>query len=99
MVGSFLLPPLVSSSGGELLAHELLGHGVGRVTGSVGARHADSIQLTNLFMRVSGNGHLQRDGTSHGGRLTSAVSGSVPARLKTLAIARKLVLNAIPFLR
>jgi RHS repeat-associated protein len=56
-----------SSSLGELIAHEAIGHGLGGLSNSPTAGHADAIQMTNLFLRVvyfkSGN---FRDGTTHG---------------------------------
>jgi RHS repeat-associated protein len=55
-----------TSSAGELSAHELLGHGLGLENLSATAGHDDAIQMTNMYMRISGNGNFYRDGTSHG---------------------------------
>ncbi|MBS1561135.1 MAG: RHS repeat protein [Bacteroidetes bacterium] len=57
-----------SSSLGELLSHELLGHGLGRVRGSQHASHQDALQMTNLFLRTQGVTSLYRNGASHGDR-------------------------------
>ena len=54
------------SSAGELLAHEMLGHGLGWSFGSPTSGHEDAIQMTNLYLRAvgqnyyrSGQGHIQ----------------------------------------
>jgi len=54
-----------SSSPGELLAHEVLGHGVGRVLGSPDFHYSDAIQMTNLYLRVQGINYTYRDGAMH----------------------------------
>lgn len=54
-----------SSSAGELLAHETLGHGMGVTSGSATFGHEDAIQMTNMYMRSQGS-NLYRDGTNHG---------------------------------
>ncbi len=60
------LVPGMTSSRGELLAHELVGHGLTNFNAG-GSQFLNAIQLTNLYHRVTGAGNLYRDGTSHGG--------------------------------
>jgi hypothetical protein len=60
------LVPSMTSSRGELLAHELVGHGLTNFNPG-GSQFLNAIQLTNLYHRVTGAGNLYRDGTSHGG--------------------------------
>jgi RHS repeat-associated protein len=57
------------STPAELLSHELLGHGVGRVLGTTGYYHNDAIQMTNLYWRVRGYKTFYRDGTYHGSQV------------------------------
>ena len=66
--GAYVRKP---SSTGERLAHELLGHGLGREVGSPTFRALDAIQLTNLYLRVIGEESYYRDGRSHGGGVHS----------------------------
>ena len=56
----------MNSSRGELLAHELVGHGLTNFNAG-GRQFLNAIQVTNLYHRVTGSGNLYRDGTSHGG--------------------------------
>ena len=60
------LVPNINSSSGELLSHELLGHGLSNYN-TGGSQFLNAIELTNLYHRVTGTGDLYRDGTSHGG--------------------------------
>ncbi|MGB0523804.1 MAG: RHS repeat domain-containing protein [Flammeovirgaceae bacterium] len=53
-----------SSSPGELIAHELLGHGYGNSINPSQAAHEFAIQMSNLHSRVTGSS-LFRDGQSH----------------------------------
>jgi hypothetical protein len=53
------------SSAGELLAHELLGHGLGRSQGSHNFSHLDALQFTNIYRRAVGN-TTARNGSQHG---------------------------------
>ena len=68
----------------ELLAHEMLGHGLGRSTGSATFGHADAIQLTNLYLRVKGVNWRYRDGTVHGTgvAIPQATATAIPAYLQ-----------------
>ena len=53
------------STPAEILAHELLGHGL---SGSFGIYHSsdiNAIQMTNLYWRVRGYHGFYRDGTDH----------------------------------
>lgn len=70
-----------NSSAGELLAHELLGHGVGRTKGTSTYRHEDAIQMTNLYLRAQGITNVYRDGRSHGSRvvLSKSTATSIPS--------------------
>lgn len=43
-----------TSSAGELLAHELIGHGLGRQNNSPTSRHEDAIQPGNLYLTATG---------------------------------------------
>jgi RHS repeat-associated protein len=56
-----------TSAAAELLAHELLGHGYSHTLGRIEPKeqHQDAIQMTNLYLRVKGEG-FYRDGTKHG---------------------------------
>jgi RHS repeat-associated protein len=79
------LVPGMTSSRGELLAHELLGHGLTNFNPG-GSQFLNAIQLTNLYHRVTGTGNLYRDGTSHGGTtgipLTYPQASAVPLYLQ-----------------
>lgn len=79
------LVPGMTSSRGELLAHELLGHGLTRYNAG-GSQFLNAIQLTNMYHRVTGTGNLYRDGTSHGGTtgipLTYPQASAVPLYLQ-----------------
>lgn len=51
----------------ELFAHEVIGHGQGRVLGSPTYAHQDAIQMTNLFLHSQGySKNIYRNGNSHG---------------------------------
>jgi RHS repeat-associated protein len=79
------LVPGMTSGRGELLAHEMIGHGSTR-SNPGGSQFLNAIQLTNLYHRVTGTGNLYRDGTSHGGTngvpLTYPQASGVPAYLQ-----------------
>jgi hypothetical protein len=62
------------SSAGELSAHELLGHGLGWENRSPTSGHEDAIQMTNMYMRATGNGNFYRDGSSHDTRVALSYS-------------------------
>jgi RHS repeat-associated protein len=68
------------SSAGELLAHETLGHGMGRTNSSSTYGHQDAVQMTNLYKRSQGSTNY-RDGTSHGTgvKLTSTQASGIPS--------------------
>jgi len=72
------------SSKGELLAHELLGHGLTRFNPG-GNQFLNAIQLTNLYNAVTGT-LFYRDGTQHGGTsgtpLNFTEATAVPQYLK-----------------
>ena len=53
-----------ASSPGELVAHELLGHGVGALKASATAHYTDAIQMSNLFLRSQGSS-FYRNGNWH----------------------------------
>ncbi|MCL6220781.1 RHS repeat-associated core domain-containing protein [Zunongwangia pacifica] len=56
-----------TSTAGELLAHELLGHGLTNYNAG-GNQFLNAIQLTNLYQRVTtGSSRFYRDGSRHGG--------------------------------
>ncbi len=73
-----------TSSAGELLSHELLGHGLGRQNNSPTSQHADAIQATNLFLRITGINNLYREGSLHdnGAFVPSADAEAIPWYLK-----------------
>jgi len=60
--GSIVSAP--TSETGELLAHELLGHGYGRWNKSKTFGFEDAIQMTNLYNRTRGN-YDWRNGANH----------------------------------
>jgi len=66
---------------GEILSHELLGHGYSRSHGRTGnsEQHQDAIQMTNLYLRVKGC-NFYRNGTGHqsGENLGPTTSQSIP---------------------
>lgn len=81
-----------TSSAGELLAHELLGHGLTRYN-TGGNQFLNAIQLTNLYNRVTNTSgspyRFYRDGSRHGGNPAGAgvaipgtISWQVPLYLK-----------------
>jgi RHS repeat-associated protein len=83
-VGDFVNPATgayvtQSSSAGELLSHEMLGHGMARTTGSA-TNNQDAIQMTNMYLRSQGS-TLYRDGTNHGGnlQLNAAQASGIPS--------------------
>ena len=69
-----------TSSAGELLAHELLGHGLTNYNAG-GNQFLNAIQLTNLYNRVTtGSSRFYRDGSRHGGNPRGsgiAIPGSI----------------------
>jgi hypothetical protein len=77
-----------SSSPGELLAHELIGHGLGSIVGSSSSGYEDAIQLTNLYLRTKGINYRFRDGSMH-----SKLSHQTPALSKEKANQIPLYLN------
>ena len=72
------------STPAELLAHELLGHGYGRVINSPNYRHNDAIQMSNLYWRVRGYFNFYRNGATHGGRiiLSRDVANQIPQHFR-----------------
>lgn len=64
----------------ELLAHEMLGHGYGRVKRSISYGHADAVQMSNLYWRTRGYINFYRNGSWHGTqvRLNSSQANSIP---------------------
>ena len=78
-----------TSSAGELLAHELLGHGLTRYNAG-GNQFLNAIQLTNLYQRVTtGSSRFYRNGSRHGGNpmgrglsIPGTISWQVPLYLK-----------------
>ena len=83
-----------TSSSAELLAHELLGHGLTRTNINTAYNQwKNAILVSNLYMRTHGDSNLYRDGTQHGlsdghGKnipptaLTPGQSKEVPSYLK-----------------
>ena len=65
------------SSAGELLAHEMLGHGVAGLRGQ--QQGYEAIQMSNLYLRAQGETYF-RDGVAHAGnvRLSVQTANSVP---------------------
>ena len=72
------------STPAELLAHELIGHGLGRSVNSIYSRHIDPIRLSNLYWRVRGYRSFYRDGNDHGDKtiLSRAIATGIPFFLK-----------------
>jgi hypothetical protein len=72
-----------ASSPGELMAHEVVGHGLGYWKSSPTFHHEDAIQSTNLFLRISGSG-TYRNGSDHNNKptLSKSTANGVPAYLK-----------------
>ncbi|PUB34711.1 hypothetical protein C8J95_102379 [Elizabethkingia sp. YR214] len=54
------------STPAELLAHELLGHGYGRVENSATYGHEDAVRMSNLYWRARGYHNFYRNGSWHG---------------------------------
>ncbi len=73
-----------NSSLGELMSHEMLGHGLGRTLSSPNSSHEDAIQMTNLFLRVIGSSAIYRDGSQHGPKikLNQGTATDIPDYLK-----------------
>jgi hypothetical protein len=69
-----------NSSAGELIAHEMLGHGFNSTSGSPTSDHEDAIQMTNLYLRAQGITNVYRDGTQHGTgvQLTNGQATAIP---------------------
>ena len=63
-----------------MLAHELLGHGLGLRYQSETWDHIDAIQLSNLSLRVSGS-IFQRNGVNHppGDPLPKNIYSGIPS--------------------
>lgn len=57
------------STPAELLAHELLGHGFGRVIRSSTFGHEDAVRLSNLYWRARGYHNFFRNGSWHGSQV------------------------------
>ncbi|WP_298548923.1 DUF6443 domain-containing protein [uncultured Aquimarina sp.] len=76
----------IPSTAGELLAHELIGHGLTRFTDVVeGAQHLYPIQTTNLYRRhINGNSRYYRNGTDHsnGAQIRGTMSWQIPLYLR-----------------
>lgn len=53
------------STPAEIMAHEVLGHGLSFVKGSQTYNFKDAIQITNLYWRVRGYTNFYRDGRDH----------------------------------
>ena len=78
-----------TSVAGELLAHELLGHGLTNYN-TGGNQFLNAVQLTNLYHRVTtGSSRFYRDGSAHGGNpagsgvaIPGSISWQVPLYLK-----------------
>ncbi|MES2430943.1 MAG: hypothetical protein V4556_08400 [Bacteroidota bacterium] len=84
--------PIISSAQ-ELLAHELLGHGVGYAKGRTSTyHHDDAVQMTNLYRRTQGM-NAYRNGAGHGSLVilsnaTQAPSyAQIPANMQNQIIA------------
>jgi hypothetical protein len=68
------------NSAGELLAHEMLGHGFNRTGGgSLTDSHKDPIQMTNLYLRSQNIKDIYRDGRAHG----SSIDVNLPKQQAT----------------
>jgi len=87
-----------SSSAGELLSHEMLGHGLGGALKSSSARHKDAIQMTNLYLRIQGYTNVYRNGSQHGPIgspiLTKSTATSIPSFIQIpLSIKMNIILK------
>jgi RHS repeat-associated protein len=84
------------NTAGQLLAHELLGHGVSGALGSLTSDHIDAIQISNLYWRAhSSNPNASsmswRDGFGHDGpTLRKAVATGVPSHFQNYKSALKM---------
>lgn len=69
------------STPAELLAHELLGHGYGRVISSSSYRHEDAVRMSNLYWRARGYHNFYRNGSWHGTQilLNKSSANQIPA--------------------
>jgi hypothetical protein len=77
-----------NSSAGELLSHEMLGHGLGGSFKSKTRDHEDAIQMTNLYLKVTGNKYY-RTGMSHkqnAPALSVVTATSVPSYIRRIPI-------------
>jgi hypothetical protein len=72
------------STPAELLAHELLGHGYGRVIGSSTYGHEDAVRLSNLYWRARGFHNFYRNGSWHGTAvlLSSSSANQIPTHFQ-----------------
>jgi hypothetical protein len=72
------------STPAELLAHELLGHGYGRIIGSATYRHEDAVRMSNLYWRARGYHNFYRNGSFHGTQvlLNKASANQIPAHFQ-----------------
>lgn len=68
------------STPAELLAHELLGHGYGRVIASATFRHEDAVRMSNLYWRARNYHNFYRNGSWHGTQvlLSKASANQIP---------------------
>ena len=90
------------SSPGELLAHELLGHGLNGVKyapkfqkwqlRSPTWSHEDAIQMGNLYLRTQGIG-VYRDGKSHFSNvvLAESIATGIPRSVQMPSVLQKLI--------
>ena len=67
------------ASGGELSAHELLGHALGGLSG-FGTNFSNSIRVSNTYLRNTGS-ELYRNGTDHGGTMSEEEANAIPGYL------------------
>ncbi|CAL2091059.1 conserved exported protein of unknown function [Tenacibaculum sp. 190524A02b] len=68
----------ITNDPGDTLAHELLGHMLGKMNNSSSYNHIDAVQTTNLYYRVIGKGQFQWNGTGHGKTLPSNIYSGIP---------------------
>lgn len=59
------------STPAELLAHELLGHGYGRVISSRTYGHEDAVRMSNLYWRARSYHNFDRNSSWHGTQVTT----------------------------
>ncbi len=79
------VPVIRQPTPAEVLAHEVLGHGYGRMIPTPGFENDDAVQMSNLYWRVRGYHHFFRNGWAHGKEgviLCRELANSIPVHFR-----------------